>query len=78
VFFWAAPVFYGIVGMMDEYFSPSGIIALAVPALLTVALGLLAPAESRTAVYLLAGNFAFIGFLVGWLFGSLRHRSFEH
>ena len=78
VFFWAAPVFYGIVGMMDEYFSLSIVIALAVPALMTAALGLLAPAESRTAVYLLAGNFIFIGFLVGWLFGSLRRRLFEH
>jgi hypothetical protein len=78
VFFWAAPVFYGIVGMMDEYFSPSIIIALAVPALMAAALGLLAPAESRTAVYLFGGNFIFIGFLVGWLFGSLRRRLFEH
>jgi len=78
VFFWAAPVFYGIIGLMDEYFSLSIVIAFAVSALMTVALGLLAPVESRTAVYLLAGNFVFLGFIVGWLLGSLRQRVFEH
>ena len=78
VFFWAAPVFYSIIGMMDEYFSLSIIITLAVSGLLTVALGLLAPPESRIAVYLLAGNFVFLGFILGWLFGSIRARIFEH
>jgi len=78
VFFWAAPVFYSIIGMMDEYFSLSIVITLGVSALMTVVFGLLAPAESRTSVYLLAGNFVFLGFIIGWLIGSLRHRMFEH
>jgi tetratricopeptide (TPR) repeat protein len=78
VFFWAAPAFYSIIAMLDEYFSLSIVIALATTSLLTVVLGVLAPPEGRTSVYLLAGNFVFVGFLFGWLIGSMRSRAFEH
>jgi len=78
VFFWAAPVFYAIIGMMDGYFSLSIIIALAVTGLMTLAFGALAPPQSRISVYLLAGNFVFLGFIFGWLLGSMRRRVFEH
>ena len=78
VFYWTAPAFYSVIAMLDEYFSPSIVIALATTSLLTVVLGILAPPESRTTVYMLAGNFAFLGFLLGWMLGSIRSRAFEH
>ena len=78
VFFWVAPVFYAIVAFLDEHISLSVVIALAVCAGLTLALGALAPAESRRAVLLLGGNFVFFGLLWGWLLGSIRARVFEH
>src|SRR5574340_144380 len=70
VFFWAAPGFYGIIATLDEYFSLSIVIALLLTSLLTVVPGLLSAPEVRTPVYLLAGNFIFAGFLVGWLVGG--------
>jgi curved DNA-binding protein CbpA len=78
VFFWAAPVFYVIVAYLDEHASLSIATALFVCALLTAWLGLLAPEGAARAVYLLAGNFVFFGFLWGWLLGSIRRRVFEH
>ena len=45
---------------------------------LTLAFSSVVPAESRRTVQLLGGNFAFFGFLVGWLAGSIRRRAFEH
>jgi tetratricopeptide (TPR) repeat protein len=78
VFFWLAPVFYAIVAYLDEHFSLSVGISLFVCALVTVSFGLLLPRESRQAAYLLAGNFVFFGFMLGWLLGSVRRRVFEH
>ncbi len=78
VFFWAAPLFYGVVAFLDEHLSLSILITLLVCAGMAAAFGTLAPAESRVAVFLLGGNFVFFGFLWGWLFGSIRGRVFEH
>jgi tetratricopeptide (TPR) repeat protein len=78
VFFWAAPIFYAFIGWLDDYFSLSVVISLLACALVTVSLGLLCPAESRTPVFLLAGDFVYFGFLWGWLVGSIRRRVFEH
>jgi hypothetical protein len=39
--------------------------------MVTVGFGLLAPRESKLAVYLLGGDFVFFGFLWGWLVGSV-------
>ena len=78
IFFWSVPVFYAICAYLDEHLSLSVVIALFLCSLLTVALGALSPPESRKAVYLLAGNFVWFGFLWGWLFGSIRLRVFEH
>jgi hypothetical protein len=78
VFFWLAPLFYVILAALDEHFSVSIGIALAVCAAVTAGLGVLAPAGSRTTVQLVGGNFVFFGFLWGWLLGSARSRVFEH
>lgn len=78
VFFWVAIPFYLIVAALDEHFSVSILVSFGVCALLTLTFGFLAPAGSRTTVYLLAGNFVFFGFLWGWLIGSARLRVFEH
>ena len=78
VFFWAAPLFYLFIALLDEHLSLSIVISLGVCGLLTIALGALAPENSRLAVYLLGGNFVFFGFLWGWLLGGIRRRVFEH
>jgi curved DNA-binding protein CbpA len=78
VFFWAAPALYLLVGLMDEYFSFSIIVSLFVTGLAALSFGLLSPEDGRTAVYLLIGNFIYLGFLVGWVVGGLRSRVFEH
>ncbi len=78
VFFWAAPVFYLIVALLDENFSLSILVAFFVSGLITATLGLLSPQEGRLAVYLVGGNFVFLGVLCGWLVGSIRGRVFEH
>jgi tetratricopeptide (TPR) repeat protein len=78
VFFWLAPIFYAVIALLDEHLSVSITIALLACALLAVSFGLLGPGESRRAVYLLGGNFVFLGFVSGWLLGSLRLRVFEH
>lgn len=78
VFFWAAPLFYVLVAVLDEHFSLSVAIALAACAVLALTFSQIVPAESRTAVRLLGGNFVFCGLLVGWLVGSIRRRVFEH
>jgi tetratricopeptide (TPR) repeat protein len=78
VFFWAAVVFYVIVSLLDEHFSLSVAIALGVCAAVTLGFSYLMPRESVRAVQMLGGNLVFLGFLVGWLFGSLRRRVFEH
>jgi len=77
VFFWAAPTFYLFVSFLDENISLSITIALVLCSAMTVAFGQLAPEASRTAAYLLGGNFVFLGFLCGWLLGSIRMRRFE-
>lgn len=73
---WVGIVFYGIVGALDEYFSPSILTSLFVAAGLGAALGLLYP-SSLPAFAALGGNFAFAGFLLGWIGGSLRKRVWE-
>jgi tetratricopeptide (TPR) repeat protein len=78
VLFWVAPLFYLIVSLLDEHFSLSVGIALAVCALVASAFVLLAPKDSLTAVRWLGGNFVFFGFLWGWMIGSMRRRVFEH
>jgi len=78
LFFWVGVVFYAIIAALDEHLSLSIVIALALCGLMAVGLGLLAPENARRAVYMLGGNFAFAGFLVGWLVGSIRLRVFEH
>jgi len=78
VFFWAAPVFYFIVALLDEHFSLSVGIALALSGLLALSFAAFVPPESRRTVQLLGGNVVFLGFMVGWLFGSIRRRVFEH
>jgi tetratricopeptide (TPR) repeat protein len=78
VFFWAAPAFYVAIALLDEHFSLSVAIALAICAALTVSFSYVVPDESRRTVQLLGGNFVFAGFLGGWLIGSIRRRVFEH
>ena len=78
VFFWSVPAFYVIVALLDEHFSVSVAIALAACAVVTLAFSLVVPDESRNTVRLLGGNFVFLGFLAGWLVGSIRRRVFEH
>ncbi|MBN1462035.1 MAG: DnaJ domain-containing protein [Armatimonadetes bacterium] len=78
VFFWAAPAFYVIISLLDEHFSASVAIALAVCGLVTVGFGFVVPEVSRHTVVTLGGNFVFAGFLGGWLIGSIRRRVFEH
>jgi tetratricopeptide (TPR) repeat protein len=78
VFFWTAPLFYAIVAYLDEYVSPSIVIALSACAVLTAWFGFLSPKGSALAVYLLIGNFVFFGFAWGWLFGSIRRRVFAY
>ncbi len=77
-FFWAAPVFYVFIALLDEHFSLSVGTALVVCAAVTVGFSFVVPEESRRTVQFLGGNFAFAGFLAGWLVGSVRRRAFEH
>jgi hypothetical protein len=78
VFFWLAPVFYLLCAWLDDHLSLSVVLALGWCGIIAIALGLLAPAEAKNAVFALSGNVVFFGFLWGWLFGSLRKRVFEH
>ncbi len=78
VFFWAASAFYVLISLLDEHFSLSVAIALGVCAAVTLGFSALMPRESVRVVQMLGGNFVFFGFLVGWLFGSLRRRVFYH
>ena len=77
VFFWAAPTFYLFVSYLDENISLSITIALVLCSAMTVAFGQVAPEASGKAVYWLGGNFVFLGFLCGWMLGSIRMRRFE-
>jgi tetratricopeptide (TPR) repeat protein len=78
VFFWAAPIFYLIVALLDEHFSLSVALALGMSGLLALSFSAFVPQESQRVVQLLGGNVVFLGFMVGWLFGSIRRRIFEH
>jgi tetratricopeptide (TPR) repeat protein len=78
VFFWLATVFYVVVSLIDEHFSLSVAVALAVCAAVTLGASVLVPTESVHTVRMVGGNCVFFGFLWGWLFGSIRRRAFEH
>jgi hypothetical protein len=77
IFFWAAPIFYAAIAALDEYLSPSILLALAAAALATAGFSF-AAAERQTAFLLIGGNFIYFGLLAGWFAGSLRRRVFEH
>lgn len=78
VFFWASYVFYLVVSLLDEHFSPSVAIALLLCGLTTIAFSFVVPKESMRTVLWLGGNVVFFGCCWGWLFGSIRRRVFEH
>jgi tetratricopeptide (TPR) repeat protein len=78
VFFWAAPVFYLVVALLDEHFSASVAVCLGVCAAVTLAGSALLPRESLRWAQMLGGNVVFFGFMWGWLIGSIRKRVFEY
>jgi tetratricopeptide (TPR) repeat protein len=78
VFFWAAPIFYLVIALLDERFSPSVALCLAVCGAAALGGSALLPRESLRWAQLLGGNVVFFGFLSGWLIGSIRQRPFEH
>ncbi len=78
VFFWTAPIFYIIVSFLDEHFSASVGICLAICGAVALAFSVFVPQESTRWVQMIGGNIVFFGFMMGWLIGSIRKRSFEH
>jgi tetratricopeptide (TPR) repeat protein len=78
VFFWAAPAFYVLVAFLDEHFSLSVAICLAVCAAVALGFSATVPMESRRWVQMLGGNVVFFGFTWGWLIGGIRRRVFDH
>jgi len=78
VFFWAAPLFYLVIALLDEHWSASVAVCLAVCGAIALGGAALLPGDSIRWAQLLGGNVAFFGFMCGWLTGSIRRRVFEH
>jgi len=78
VFFWAAPVFYLVIALLDEHFSASVAVCLGVCAAVTLGASALLPRESLRWAQMLGGNLVFFGCMCGWLIGSIRKRVFDY
>jgi tetratricopeptide (TPR) repeat protein len=78
VFFWAAPVFYLVIALLDEHFSASVAVCLGECGAVALGASALLPRESLRWAQVLGGNVVFFGFMWGWLIGSIRKRVFEY
>ena len=71
ILFWLAIVFYVIICLLDDHLSGSVVVSFLCVAFLTAVMAPLNP-ETYTQFLVLGANAIFGGFMVGWMFGSLR------
>jgi len=71
IMFWLAVIFYATICLLEERASGSVLACLLCVALLTAVMAPLHPV-SYTAFLVLGPNAIFAGFIIGWMFGSLR------
>ena len=67
---WLGMLLYLVIGFLDEHLSPSIIMALGIPLLISI-LNAFAFPDLLTACLVVSGTFVFIGIGIGWLLGSL-------